>query len=43
VPTYQEVKLGRSSGKETAIGFVVGATLAVGVIWFVTALVLSLA
>lgn len=43
VPTYQEVRLGRSSDKEITVGIIVGAACAAVAVWFLTALVFSLA
>jgi CDP-diglyceride synthetase len=40
---YQEVRLGRSSNKETLVGLIFGAACAVVAIWFLTSLVFSLA
>jgi hypothetical protein len=41
MPIYQEVKLGRSSDKETLYGIIVGAACAAVAVWFLTSLVLS--
>jgi Mg/Co/Ni transporter MgtE len=43
VPTYQEHRLGRSSDKEITVGIIVGAACAAVAVWFLTAMVLSLA
>jgi Mg/Co/Ni transporter MgtE len=42
MPTYEEVRLGRSSDKEITVGIIVGAACAAVAVWFLTAMVFSI-